>query len=289
MSRAARLVAPLVAALTLALPAASATAAGPQTETADAGAVHAELTWTASDDGPPYATGDQHLVISNAGAVIVDETIPSKDFLTPGGAVEDRSSLHAEDFDGDGTVEVVLEEYTGGAHCCLEAWVYSGASPRVEHDFRDAGFDYEDIDGDGTAEFVSSDARFAGAFTSYAGSEFPLQAFAWTGGTFLDVTRQDILANRVRKELTGFRRGYKKAAAKLRRRPRDIGAIEAVKGNLVAYAADHCTLGDCAKAFKLVDAAVRRREVRTSAGAPGPAGRTFARDLRRLLRLLGYR
>jgi len=278
----------LLAALALALPAAAA-ADGPRTETADAGPVHAELTWTESTDGPPYAAGDQRLVVTNAGAVVVDETIPQDAFLTPGGAIEDRPSVHAEDLDGDGTVEVVLEEYTGGAHCCLQAWVYSGAAPKVVHDFRDAGFAYEDVDGDGTSEFVSSDPRFAGAFTSYAGSEFPLQVFAWSGAAFTDITRQDVLRHRVRKELVRFRRGYERAAARLRRHPRSIAAIEGVKGHLAAYAADHCTLGSCGRGLAAVERAVRRREVRAGSVPPAKAGRAYLRDLRKLLRRFGYR
>jgi hypothetical protein len=279
--RAAALAAALLGALVLAAPAAAQT----RTETADAGTVHAEFTYTEHEDAPP--TG-QRLVVTDGGAPVVDELVPDDDFLRPGGF--DGPSLSAQDLDGDGVVEVLLRMYTGGAHCCLQAWIYR-AGVKTVHDFRDTGFELRDLDGDGRPEFASADARFAFAFTSFASSRFPLQVFRWEATRLVDVTRSAAVRPLVRKEADGLRADHRRFRRRLARHPRSVGAREGVVATLAAYAADQCSLGHCARGYALVRAARRRGDVRdvfAGGRSPAKAGARFERDLRRLLRRLGY-
>jgi hypothetical protein len=260
----------LLALLALASPA----RAEVRTETADAGTVHAEFSY---DRGADDRFTSLALRISDNGTPIVDEAIPDDDFLQPGGFV-DKPSLHAEDFDGDGVPEVVLDLYTGGAHCCLESWIHHGTAPKLVHKWGDVGYRFKDVDADGTSEFLSADDTFAGAFTSYASSRFPLQVWAWTGDHLTDITRQDVLRPRLVREAAGLRKAYRTAHGRIARGHGGLTQRERVRAALAAYAADQCSLLRCEQGMAVIDRARRRREV--------PKG--FKRDVRKLLRAGGY-
>lgn len=91
--------------------------------------------------------------------------------------------------------ELVISNYTGGAHCCTQVTVFSKtASGWTEIDL--GAFDGgavtvpEDIDGDGTAEFGLRDDRFLYEFAPYAGSFAPPMILAVRGGKAVDITRE---------------------------------------------------------------------------------------------------
>ncbi len=104
------------------------------------------------------------------------------------------SSVSLQDLDGDRTAEIVVQDFSGGAHCCTNTVVYSwqgdNFSP-VETGYLDGGGgQFEDLDGDGRYEFVSADNAFLYAFSSYAGSFPPPLVMAFSHGTFTNTTRQ---------------------------------------------------------------------------------------------------
>src|SRR5215208_430600 len=96
---------------------------------------------------------------------------------------ESRRSITLADLDGDRESELLLDLYTGGAHCCIVTQVFALQAPptaavppsygRVEHNFLDPGYTLRDLNGDGVPEFQSADGRFAYALSSYAGSGVP--------------------------------------------------------------------------------------------------------------------
>ena len=259
----------VLAVLALAAPA----AAEPVTETADSGSVHAAFSY--DRNGDQYS--GLHLTVTDGGKTIVDRAIPDSDALQPGG-YDGRPSVRALDLDGDGTVEVVLDLYTGGAHCCTQTWIYSGTAPKVVHDFRDIGYDPIDVNGDGRPEFVSADPAFAYAFTSFAGSRFPLQVFRWKAGHLRDVTRSAAVKPRLRKQARHFRFEYGVASGKFRRGQHGIAVTEVLRGTLPAYAADECSLGHCGTGLDLLRTARRRHELTKKQVA----------EMRRFLRNTGY-
>ena len=102
-------------------------------------------------------------------------------------------ALHVRDVDGDGEPEVVIDSYWGAPHCCFYTDVYRYV--RRLDSYRPAiGFwgnvpsRLVDIGLDGRPEFKTADNRFAYAFTSFAGSAFPIQIFRFDHGRFVDVT-----------------------------------------------------------------------------------------------------
>lgn len=102
-------------------------------------------------------------------------------------------------FLGGGGRQLVVEQYTGGAHCCTVYRVYDlGAELRTLFDGDEFGIDeigedmkVLDIDGDGRREFTLTVMAFDYFMTSHAGSVFPTAVFAYDEGA-----RRYVLANR---------------------------------------------------------------------------------------------
>lgn len=90
--------------------------------------------------------------------------------------------------------EVVLDAWTGGAHCCSEIFVATPGKGGMWQ-FHDAGaFDggvaLEDLDGDGLVEIVARDDAFHYAFGCYACSLAPLKILVFENGEVRDATRE---------------------------------------------------------------------------------------------------
>lgn len=95
------------------------------------------------------------------------------------------------DFDQDGGMEVGIQAFTGGAHCCAATTVYSWNGSdfdKLSLDETISG-EFEDIDGDGSFEFVTIDSSFLAKFSSYAGSVAPPMIFSLTGSGFVESTQ----------------------------------------------------------------------------------------------------
>jgi len=98
--------------------------------------------------------------------------------------------LRVVDLERNGSPDVVLNLYSGGAHCCYIAQVYryaAGRYVRVEHDFGDPGATFERLGR--RFVFFSADDRFAYRFEPFAFSAFPLQIWTFAHGRFADITR----------------------------------------------------------------------------------------------------
>jgi hypothetical protein len=88
------------------------------------------------------------------------------------------AGLHAmtgTDIDASGWPNVIVETYSGGAHCCFATRVFDLGERLVEIHLPpspggNAAADFVDLDGDGIWEVVSVDDSFAYAYCAYAGS-----------------------------------------------------------------------------------------------------------------------
>lgn len=77
------------------------------------------------------------------------------------------------DLTGEGHPDVVIEVFTGGAHCCLSTIVYDlgpTLTKVLETPLSNCGGSFQDLDGDGIAEYVTCDDLFAYVYCCYAGS-----------------------------------------------------------------------------------------------------------------------
>lgn len=114
-------------------------------------------------------------------------------------SIEASAYNHAEfrvqDLDNDDMPEVVVQDFSGGAHCCTNHVVYrwqpdSEDFTALETGYRDGlGGEFRDLDGDGYSEFMTVDNAFLYRFSSYAGSYPPQQIFTYREGTLTETTR----------------------------------------------------------------------------------------------------
>jgi len=93
---------------------------------------------------------------------------------------------------GDSVPEVLLDSYSGGAHCCFGTTVVFLDGPRAGRTvfklWGDPG--YRLVNRAGTTAFESADDRFAYEFTSFAGSGLPIEVLTLDpNGAFQNVTK----------------------------------------------------------------------------------------------------
>lgn len=273
----------LVATLLVALALPGAAVAGDAgSATAASGAVHATLTWKAAE----FGVSDPRLVVVHAGTTVFDGSpVASSDSCREGGCTYAPSGkrdgpLQVRDLNGDGEPEVLVDAYSGGAHCCAltEILRFTGAAyATLEAFWGNTGYDLNDLDGDGRPEFVAADDAFAGAFTSYAGSFFPPLVLDYdpaVPGVLRDVTRRFPAL---------VRKNQAQALHALRRARRShYETLGAVAG----YVADLYLLGRATQVRPYLHRARRRGDLRDFSG---PAPRRFDRQLLAFLHKQGYR
>ena len=103
-------------------------------------------------------------------------------------------NISAEDLDNDGKKEILIDQYTGGAHCCT----YLTAC-RIVNDklvvldtlwWGDSGYEIKDLNKDGKKELRGVNTWFAYAFTSFAGSRFNVIIYGFKKDKFYDATKE---------------------------------------------------------------------------------------------------
>jgi hypothetical protein len=263
----------LLAALALLI---AAPAAHADQEVATAGAVQATFTYTKSED---FGFTGLSLAITRGGTQLYSAPARADNCEEPScfpGGGSEGDSVKAADLDADGEPEVVLDLYTGGAHCCLLSQIFrfTGATYEpVEQQWSHAGYALEDVDGDGTPEFKSADARFAYAYGSYAESAFPIQIFAYRQGKLSDVTRRFEAA--IRADAAALLKSYRK-----RRNGRFSLGLAA------AWTADQYLLGRKRAAHRFLAKEVKAGRLKGSPGVPRRGA--FVRRLKQDLKRFGY-
>lgn len=263
-------------------------ATGPQTEIATEGTVSATLSYDRVND---FEARDVRLSIVRAGvdALVGDDlgkACRECSGALPVGALADdgTKSVLLRDLTGDGEPEVLVDLYTGGAHCCSITAIYgwdggTSAYRRLVSNWGDPGYAIKQLGG--APALVTADARFAYAFCAYACSAMPGQVLRYEDFALVDVTAQ--FPARIRAEVRRLRRSLRQ----IRRGPADERF--AIKGILPALCADLHLLGRGAACRAQLRTALRRGEVASASGDIGASGRRYVRQVLRFLRKTGYR
>lgn len=212
--------------------------AAPIVKTVQSGNVKAELSYEKEE----YTYKNIRLKITRSGRIVLNKLMSSESGR-PLTDYEPRKNFQVLDLDGDKEPEVVLNLYTGGAHCCTYSVIYRYEAAQqqyssINHAWAHTGFQFKDLNGDGLPEFKSADNEFAYAFSSFAGSGMPIQIWQYRQGTMTEVTRQfpkEISAN-----ATFYWKAYQDAKAQK----------SEVKGLLAAYLADKYLLGQAQQGWK---------------------------------------
>jgi hypothetical protein len=275
-AQARRLVAALAAAgaVLACLPAAAAAAPVQRTENATLGAVTAAFTYTQTDD-TAFTLGT--LSITRAGGAAFQGPAGITDcdqYCWPGSAGDpDRSSVHIVDLAGDGEPDVLLDLFSGGAHCCsiTRFFVWNGSGyAEFDHNFADPGYRRADLNHDHVVELVSADPRFAYEFASYAESFAPIQIWHLGAGDLVDVTGR--FRDRIRKNADLAYGLYRKYHS---------------RGPIAAWAADRYRLGQRKSTLKKLRRLAAAHKL-PSRGSPPGSQKKFVTKLDAFLRGLGY-
>ncbi len=100
-------------------------------------------------------------------------------------SVSQMNPLTGKDITGEGNPDVVIDSYTGGAHCCFITTVYDlGPTLTKVLETRESNCSgrFEDLDGDGALEFITCDDLFAYQYCCYAGTPTVKVIFKYEAG-----------------------------------------------------------------------------------------------------------
>jgi len=242
----------------------------PTPSVAELGLVRAEVSCEIERDRGSFCAPKRLRIFREGRLAYEDAFAGVKAFLAP---LPGRSALTVKDLDGTGEPEVLLDLFTGGAHCCSITRIYHlvGRSLRygvLEHDWGNPGYRLEDLDRDGRLEFVSADDAFSYAFTSYAASRRPPRIWQFDGRRLVDVTRKH--PKLLEEDAAACWAAFEEAS------PQDPDGSR-VRGLAGAYVADLCLLGRCKEGWEKLRAAYDK-----------PDREKFFRELSSLLQKNGY-
>jgi hypothetical protein len=172
-------------------------------------------------------------------------------------------SLSADDLDNDGTKEVLIETYTGGAHCCssliLGRVKDSSFSLLDTVYWGNCGFEVKDLNNDGKKEVIGCLDLFAYFYTNFSQSRFPVIIYALRNNSFVIVNKEN--KKIIYKDIKGLKtelneylkKGFdciKKKNGKYDAFNTDAGAVQAI---LAAIVADYQSIGQAEKGYDYVD------------------------------------
>jgi subtilisin-like proprotein convertase family protein len=248
----------------------------PQTLAARQGTLAASLTYTERN----FLYDKLRVRVTRAGKTVLDA--PIQRLGCPDCANDRPSAVKLRDLDG-GEPEVLVDLYSGGAHCCLFTLIlrWDAAARRYRSTlgyWGNYGSRLSDLDGDGKPEFSAFDERFVYEFTAYVFSSAPIRIWSYEEGKLVDVTRRfPALIQKSAAINLGY---YMKA-----RGDRNTD----VRSYVAAYVADQYLLGDPAEGKRVLDLALKRGDLGRGTRLLGlPAGKAYVAALMRGLRRWGY-
>jgi hypothetical protein len=262
----------LLAAAVLAGPAqAQGTKAGSVTKTS--GDVSATLSWRASSD---IVAQGGHITISRGGTQVLDTDLKKIcrlcEYL---GAPKSALAIH--DLDGDGEPEILVDTFTGGAHCCSTGVIFWSDGTTYQHNvhfYGDSDYQLKDYNGDGNPEFLTDDDRFAYVFSAYAFSYRPVMLLDWQGHKLVDVTNS--FPSQIGVDVHFIDRGIAE----------QVSTGGDARGLIAARCADMARLGLAAKIPAYLDRALKKGWLNGMKG--WPRGRKYKPALLKFLEKTGY-
>jgi hypothetical protein len=210
-------------------------------ETASSGPVRATVSYVLLHKSNNWYV---RLAVARAGVHVFDRRVPPLRrgaWSEPIGVLRESGERNARtitlrDLNGDGEPEILLDFWFSGAHCCYWTRVYrwdasSGTYTNTSHFWGNVSYDLRDVRRAGKLELVTADNRFAYAFTSFAGSGFPLQVWDYRPARLVNTTRSypDLIVRDAAEQWKWY--------GQARRRSSEV------RGLLAAWAADEALLG----------------------------------------------
>ena len=144
-------------------------------ESIDIGSYHIELF-----NDPLFASGGGRAMIFHRGTLV--EQIAFATDLNP---------LSGQDVTLSGVPNLIVQTFSGGAHCCFGTFVYELGkvlTPILEIPFSECGGTFADLNGDGRYEYQTCDDAFAYRYCSYVASPFPSVVMGFDGERYMPVS-----------------------------------------------------------------------------------------------------
>jgi hypothetical protein len=164
-------------------------------------------------------------------------------------------------FSGDGNKDIVIEYYSGGAHCCFSLNICNISNDKFNIldslYLGNSYYDVKDLDGNGELEIISSNDMFAYAFTNFSQSRFPITIYSLKNNKLKLANKEfekEVLAHI--KELQEELQEYTKSgfvcpsSADEETFNTDAGAVQAVLAPIVA---DYESIGMVNKGYELIN------------------------------------
>lgn len=251
------------------------------TQTASSGDVTGTFTFSGTY---PNFTGLQ-LSIAQGGTVLYDEPVVSKQcgmFCAPGTTSGPGTSVHVVDLEHDGQPDVVLDLYSGGAHCCYIEQIFSFdpgtmTYAKTQRYFGDPGEQIVDLHHNGRFEFLTADDSFAYEFTDFAASGLPIEILRFSDQHFFNVTRQ--YPKLIARDAALWMKAFKSMAKQ--HYSDSVGVV-------AAWAADEELLGHAKLVNTFLANQLTAGHLNSALSPQEPGGARFVAKLRKSLRTHGY-
>ncbi len=168
-------------------------------------------------------------------------------------------SIAFVDLKGNGEKSALIQQYTGGAHCCFIMYVGDFSNDRftiVDSIFWGDSYYYaEDLNSDGKTELVGGYVGFAYEFTSFAGSVFPMLIYGYKDGRVQMVNadfKKEVYAEieEFKKEMMQSYPDYNCPEAEDEYWGSEAGEVQSF---LAAIVFDYASINEADKGYELVD------------------------------------
>jgi len=259
------------------------------TLTLPAGAAHQSITSgdvTASYTyrGTPPLSSSSHLRITLGGNVVYNQSVTSKwcgDTCSPNIIARDRKVVHIVHLSDSGAPSVVLDLYSGGAHCCFVEQIFSltnsKSAHKTEFNFGNPGARLVNIGAKGTFDFLSANNDFAYEFTDFAASGMPIEIFSYSNGAFHDVTRS--FPSLIRPDAARWMKAFRSQAS---------SHYQDTVGLVAAWAADEDMLGHSAAVARFLAAQASAGHLNSALSPIMSSNQKYVVALQRFLSKHGY-
>jgi hypothetical protein len=243
----------------------------------------AGLTATFSYHGTSPMSHHPHLIISDDGKVVYNRAVTSAwcgKECSPNTIAENRTVVHIVRL-GSGPPSVVLDLYSGGAHCCFIEQVYSlGANSmnvrKSEYNFGNPGVRLMKLRSGGEG-FLSANNAFAYEFTDFAASGMPIEIFDVSHNAFHNVTTD--YPSLIRKDAEQWIRAFRAQAGT---------HYQDTVGVIAAWAADEDMLGHTTAVAKFLVTQAGLGHLNSALSPIEASGQKYVVALQKFLRNHGY-
>jgi hypothetical protein len=244
----------------------------------------ASLSVTFTYRGTSPLSHHPHLTISENGTVVFNEAVSSAwcgKECSPNIIAEERKVVHIVHLERSGPPSVVLDLYSGGAHCCFIEQVYSVRSHsslvhKAEHNFGNPGVRLIKLTTGGYG-FLSANNVFAYAFTDFAASGMPIEIFSFSANKFHNVT--DLSPHLIQKDANQWMSAFRSQAS--------FHYGDSV-GVVAAWAADEDMLGHSAAVARFLAAQAKAGHLNSAISPYESSGQKYVIALQKFLRKYGY-